>query len=362
MSPRTPAAPAKDKPAPKGGLPAPRGRPAAEDLVQLSPLQKAAVLCMYLDEETVRLIFGELEEDEIRRVGAAIAHLPEIRPETIQQVVFEFCNELAAETWLPSQGRDYLMRVFPRVIGEERAQDIVRGIDGMNLNRFRQRLTSLSPQALAAIVRREHPQTIAVICALVGPQAAARILDHLDEEMRTEVFFRMASLRKIPVEVLSEIEDALSERFPAKASPMPQLEGTQLAADALKRMEKEAKEGILASLGQYSADLAGEITKSMFGFSALAAADDRGVQALLKEVQRKDLTLALKAAEDEVKDKFFKNMSDRAAQFLRDDLAVMGPARLKDVEESQQAIVAIALRLEEEGKLVFLGASDGVVM
>lgn len=353
MPPR-PAANA-DKPAPL------RERPAPEE-VRLSPLQKAAVLCMYLDEATVRSIFGQLDEDEVRRLGAAIAHLPEVRPDVIQQVVIDFCQELAAETWLPHQGRDYLTRVFPRIVGEERARELISGIEGMNATRFKHRLTALPPSAVAAIVSREHPQTIAVICAIVGPQFAAGILDHLDEELRTEVFFRLATLKKIPIEVLSEIEEALSERFPARTAPMPQLEGTQLAADALKRMDKEAKEGILANLGQYNADLAGEITKSMFGFSALATADDRGIQNLLKEVQRRDLTLALKAADDEMKEKFFRNMSDRAAQFLRDDLAVLGPVRLKDVEEAQQAIVSVALRLEEEGKLVFLGSSKDVVM
>lgn len=349
---------AESLPAP---IPAGRERP-VHDEVHLSPLQKAAILFMYLDEETVRTLFGELDEEEIRRVGTAIAHLPEVRPDVIQQVVIEFCQELAAEAWLPAQGRDYLVRIFPKVVGEERAREIVRGIGGLNANRFRQRLQAMAPSALAAVVRREHPQTIAVICAIVGPQAASGLLAQLDEELRTEVFFRLATLKKIPVEVLSEIEEVLDERFPDQSSPMPQLEGTQLAADALKRMDKEAKEGILANLGQYSAELAGEITKSMFGFSALSQADDRGIQNLLKEVQRRDLTLALKAADDEIKDRFFRNMSDRAAQFLKDDLAVLGPVRLKDVEEAQQAIVAVALRLEEDGKLVFLGSSNDVVM
>ncbi len=338
-------------------------RTTAAELQTLTGAQRAAILVMYLDEHTVRDIFSRLNEDEIRRVGEAISTMKRVDPELIQGVIAEFAGDLGRSLYLQAEGSDYLRRVFPAVLGPERAQKMLRSIEPVSRAGFQQLLGRIQPGALAARLRKEHPQTIAVACTVLGSQVAAQLLPGFDIDLQIEVATRMARLKQIPLELLQDIEDLLGQ-IDMETPTRHQLdgEGPKVVADALNALGGTVKDAILNGLAARDEALAAEVSRQLYNFDMLETADNRGIQNLLKEVERKDLATGLKGASPKVREKFFSNMSERAAQYLKDDMEAMGPVRLSDVETVQQQIVALALRLEQEGKLMFIGGTGDKVV
>ena len=338
-------------------LPAPR-----PDTSHLTGPQKAAVLVMYLEEKVVREIFGKLGEDEIRAVGEAIAGMDRVDPDLIQAVIGEFAGDLSKSLYLQSQGNAYLRSVFPQVLGQDRAHRLLRSIEPVSRKGFQKRFGKMQPGALSARLKKEHPQTIAVACAVLGSETTAAVLEGFDLDLQVDVMLRLAKLRQFPLELLEDIEELLGtiEEGGFELHNV-EAEGSRLVAETLNSLQGDMKDELLAALSQRDEALAGEVSKQMFSFDLMCTADAKGVQNMLKEVERKDLSLALKGADGPTREKFFSNMSERAAQYLADDMEAMGPVRLSEVEEAQQQIIALALRLEEEGKLIFLGGGDAVV-
>jgi len=330
------------------------------DISHLSGPERAAILVMYLEEDTVRSLFERMNEAEIRSIGHAISGLSRVEPDVIQAVISEFADDLGRSLYLRAQGRAYLESVFPQVLGEERAHRMLRSIEPVSREGFKEVLGRIQPGALAARLEKEHPQTIAVACAVLGADIAARILPNFDMELQVAVVMRMGRLKRIPLELLEDIEELLgSIDLDAGTRHTMAADGNKLVADTLNGLVGENKDELLGALAMQDESLAGEVTRHMFAFKMMATADPKGIQSLLKEVERKDLALALKGAEGPTKDAFFSNMSERAAGYLQDDMDAMGPVRLSDVEEAQQLIIACALRLEDEGKLMFLGGEGG---
>lgn len=342
-------------------LPA-RSRSNRADISHLSGPQKAAILIMYLEETVARQIFGHLGEDEIRAVGEAIASLDHVDPDTIQAVISSFAGDLSRSLYLQAQGPAYLRSVFPQVLGQDRAHRLLRSIEPVSRKGFQKRFGKMQPGALSARLKKEHPQTIAVACAVLGSETTAAVLEGFDLDLQVDVMLRLAKLRQFPLELLEDIEELLGtiEEGGFELHNV-EAEGSRLVAETLNSLQGDMKDELLAALSQRDEALAGEVSKQMFSFDLMCTADAKGVQNMLKEVERKDLSLALKGADGPTREKFFSNMSERAAQYLADDMEAMGPVRLSEVEEAQQQIIALALRLEEEGKLIFLGGGDAVV-
>jgi len=328
----------------------------------LSGPDKAAILIMYLNEEVVRDIFGRLTETEIRRVGEAISRLDHVEPELIQAIIAEFAGGLSKSLYLQSQGNNYLENVFPVVLGEERGRRMLRSIEPVSRVGFQRKFEGMQPGALAARLVKEHPQTIAVACAVLGPDITAEVLPCLDTELQVDVILRVSRLKEIPLELLQDIEDLLG-RVQDRQGEVHHAEtdGAQMVADTVNQLSNAVREELMAAVARKDEGVAAEISKQMFKFDMLCSADSRGIQNLLKEVERKDLAMALKAADEETSTIFFGNMSERAAGYLKDDMEAMGPVRLSEVEAAQQQIIALALRLEEEGKLIFMGSGEEVV-
>ena len=333
------------------------------DISHLSGGEKAAVLVMYLGEDVVRKIFTHFTEDEIRRVGSAISGLDRVSPEVLQAVIAEFATDLSASLYLKNQGTEYLRKVFPNVLGEERADRLLRTIEPLSSESLRDRFAMLAPGAVAARLSKEHPQTIAVACALLGSAVTADLLPRLPVDSQAEVLTRLASLKEIPLELLQDLELLLAD-IDEKGTQDVRIkaDGTRLVADTLGSLGGEAKENLLYALSEINPEMAEEISKQLYKFEILENADNKGIQNLLKEVERSDLAMALKGAAPATRDRFFSNMSSRGAEFLKDDMEVMGAVRRTDFETAQQLIVAAALRLEEAGQLMLLGGADDVVM
>ena len=333
------------------------------DTSYLTGAEKAAILIMYLDENTVRDLFSQFREAEIRRVGEAISRLDHVEPELVQAVISEFAADMSASLYLQAQGDTYLKSVFPAVLGQERAHRLLRSIEPVSRVDFQKRFSRVQPGSLAARLRKEHPQTIAVACAVLGSDLTAQILPSFDMVLQVDVVLRMAKLQRFPVELLEDIEALLgdAEEQDGQALHNIDADGSRLVAETINALHGEQKDELLSALSLKDEGIAGEVSRQMFSFDILCTADAKGIQNLLKEVERKELAMSLKGADQPTRDKFYSNMSERAADYLKDDMEAMGPVRLSEVESSQQQIIALALRLEEEGKLIFLGGGEAVV-
>jgi flagellar motor switch protein FliG len=325
----------------------------------LTGVQKVAVLLLYLGEGVAAEIFGRLSENEIMKIGAAMATVEAIPAEVVDGVVGEFLDRFAGQKGVTANGMDYLKRVVRASVGEDRARRIMRGLDTREQAQFQQKLAKLNPESLAALMKGEHPQTAAVICSLLGTSMTAKVLNYFPAEARNDIIYRMASLERIPPEVMDQVKEFIDREIQIpiteedqNAIKAPETKGIDRVAELLNALGKAQNESIIQNLIERNSRLAEEITKKMFAFEDLLRIDDRGMQSLLKEIGKEELAMALKIADDTIKEKFFRNMSERAAEFLRDDMEVMGPVRFKDVETAQRQIISIALRLEEEGKIL----------
>ena len=329
------------------------------DIAHLTGVERAAIFMMYLDEDVARRLFSKFSEEEIRQIGGAIARMDHVDANIVQTVIAEFARELGQSLSF-AQGDAYLRSVLPNVLGKERAHRMLRSMEQVSRESFQSRFSHMQPGALAARLCREHPQTIAVACSVLGPELSASVLSAFEPELQVQVALRLARLTHFPVELLEDIEALLGDTVDTRLTTVA-TDGGQMVAEMMNKLTNEDREELLASLSQRDEAIASEISRQMFTFELLCTCDDKGIQNLLKEVERKDLATALKGADKATKDKFYENMSQRAAEYLKDDMEAMGPTRVSEVEAAQQQIIAIALRLEEEGKLVFMGSGEALV-
>lgn len=334
-------------------------------LEELTGPQKVAILLLYLGDGVATEIFGRLSEPEILKIGASMVNLEAIPPDIVDNVITEFVDRFAGQKGLTANGMEYLKRVVRSAVGEDRARRIMRELDPQEHALFQKKLSKLNAESLASLMKAEHPQTASVIASLLPPPMMSKVLTYFSAEARNDIIYRMASLEKIPADVIDQVKEFIDREIQLPPDEeedsirhLPVVKGIDRVADLLNALGKAQNEPILQNLGERNSRLAEEITKKMFSFEDLLRIDDRGMQMLLKEIGKEDLAMALKIADDAIKSRFFKNMSERAAEFLKDDMEVMGPVRFRDVETAQRKIIAVALRLEEEGKIM-IASKDG---
>jgi flagellar motor switch protein FliG len=321
--------------------------------------QKAAIFLYSLGEDLASEIVKSLDEEEIRKLGVSISQISTILPKTSESILTEFQQLASANrpVLLGPQGRNqFIKKVFTKAMEGEKAQTLLEKIEEEGKWNLFQKLRRLDPTTLANFIKTEHPQTIAVVLVHLETNLAAAILEELPSFLQTEVLYRIAHLGNVSPGVLEEIDQALQEEI----SMLENLEGGKTGgirsvAEILNQMNSSLENTILQSMEERKQGLADEIRRLMFVFENLIQVDDRSIMTLLKEVNSETLKMALKTASDELKEKIFKNMSERAAQMLKEDLEVMGPARLKDVEAAQQTIIKSAKKLEAEGKINLMG-------
>ncbi len=334
--------------------------PSEVDLRDPKGPYKAAIFLLAMGEAFTAEVFKYLKEEEVRQVSALMAQIQNIPGEAVEKVLKEVREKMSivqGEMAVPVE--DFLKKVLFSSMPEEQAKKIYEEIMSQLHPSTFQKLSNLEPKVIVNFLRNEHPQTIAVILAHLAPELAAQILSELPDRLQAEVMLRIAHLEKIRPEIVAEIDKVLEEElFSVEMSDAKKVGGAEKVAEILNNVDRNLEETLLEQIEQSAADLAEEIRKLMFKFEDLLQVDDSAIVALLKEISTEELKLALKAAPPELQEKFFKNMSERAAQMLKEDLEVMGPVRLKDVEQAQQAIIKVAKRLESEGKIV-LGGKGG---
>ena len=325
----------------------------------LTGIDKAAVLLMCLGEEASAKIFEELSDEEVgivTRTIATIEHIPEDVKETVLQNFAESQRQFAG---LFIKGNNFAKKAISAIEADQRSEELMdRFVSGME-TRPLETISRMQPTMVAGLLAEEHPQTVSLVLSTQHTAHASEILAHLPEEIRADVIYRIAKIEKVSPEVITKIEDALHREIGIVGSKeQSMVGGLDKVVDILNNMQNAMDAEILEDIEETDPDMVEEIRKRMFTFENLTSLDGRSLQMILREVNNDSLTMALKTASDEMQEKVFANMSARAADMIRDDLEAMGPVRLSEVEAMQQSIVKIAMKLEEEGKLV-LGTGSG---
>ncbi|NOX25997.1 MAG: flagellar motor switch protein FliG [Deltaproteobacteria bacterium] len=329
-----------------------------EHTVDLSGPEKAAIFLLTLGDDFAAKVFQRLDDGEIKNVGRQMAKIDHVEKEDITSLLKAFRSDVGGDDLFLS-GDDMLESALKKALVGDKANAILEDIHSdWRLTLF-QKARKLEPQILVNFLRNEHPQTIALVLSVLEQAQSAAILGELKEEQRVEVIMRMSELDKVSPEILVDIDRVLQEELLSiEGMEGQRLGGVEAVAEILNNADRALEASIMEGVEEQREELADEIRRLMFVFEDLIEVDDRGIMAILKEVSTDDLKLALKTASDELQEKVFKNMSKRAVEMLREDMEIMGPTRLKDVEAAQQAILKIGKRLEQEGK-VQLSAGGG---
>ncbi|MBF0431304.1 MAG: flagellar motor switch protein FliG [Fibrobacteria bacterium] len=322
----------------------------------ISGRKKAAIVLVALGTEASAQILKHLDDGEVEAITTEISTIEGVTPVMREAVLEEFHQMALAQQFISQGGVDYAQEVLEQAVGPRKAREILERVQnairttGFNL------LEGVDPSQLVTFIQKEHPQTIALLLAHIDAQHAAPILSALPQEVQVDVATRIATMESISPEVLRQVEGVLSQTIRNLfGGDVSEIGGVKSVAEILNFADRGSEKNILGNLERENPELATEIKNLMFVFEDIMLLDDRSMQRLMKEIDTKELGLALKGAPDDTQDKFFKNMSSRASEMIKDDMEFMGPVRIKDVEEAQQAIVDVVRRLEDDGEIVISG-------
>ena len=326
----------------------------------MSGLRKAAIVALMIGEDASASIFKHLSEDEIETLLSEMAALGRISSKMGEQVLEEFHQTAVAAEHVARGDIEFAKRVLIKSFGPDTARRMIdRVMRAFQSNAGFASLERADPQQLSKFILGEHPQTIALILAHLQPANAAQLATLLPEELRVEVLTRMASLEDISPDVVSRISSVIEVRLKALGGPSrEQHGGVRAVAELFNRLERTVSTPVLEAIEEQRPELAVSIRNLMFVFDDLLHVDDNGMREIIQRADKKGLTIALKGASDEIRQRFFGNMSKRAGEMLREEMEVLGAVRLRDVEKAKQEVVAIARKLEEEG-LISTGAAAG---
>ncbi len=328
----------------------------AEQATYLSGARKAALFLMIMGEDFTAQVFKHLSDREIKLLGENMTQVKKVDSKTVSSVMDEFAKAVGAEDSIGLSGKDFLQKAVPKAFDSKKADDILGDLLSKSEEKTFEKLSAMNPNVLANLLMSEHPQTIALILVNMKHQTAAEILQLLPENIQGEVIIRIADLEDVPNEIVNEIHEVVDEMISDMGDEtITTAGGAELAAEILNYLDHKTENAIFEKIESVREDLADEIRQKMFVFADLVHLDDRSIRTLLKEISNDELILALKTASEELSEKVFNNVSKRAAEMMKEDMEVMGPVKLKDVEQAQINIVKAARRLEEEGKIVLRG-------
>ncbi len=325
----------------------------AEDPINMDGAKKTAVLLLALGEQFASEVFKHMERKELAAVSRAMVDLDTVPKEMVEDVLREYYHSMVTGREMIRGGHDAVKRLLLPNVDSDTAKYVS---DFLSLESgptpFRE-IGRVSPKLLAQILRNEHPQTLALIIGNLPSEQAAELLTKLPAGVRTEILMRLAKLEAVPEEMLMAVDKVLQSQLIAMGGKEgKKVGGVQAVAEILNAVDRSTEEEVMAEIEEEVPAMAEEIRNLMFVFEDVKSLEDRAVREILKEIANEDLTMALRGATEDMKTLFFKNMSERAANMIREDLEIMGPTRLADVEAAQQNIVKTVRRLETEGRVV----------
>lgn len=322
-------------------------------------IQKGAVLMLALGADEAAEVMKFLGPREVQKLGAAMSTMKAIQSEELEKVLSDFRIETIQNTSLGMDSDDYIRDVLTKALGDDKASSLLNRILGVRDASGIESLKWMDAQSVADLVRNEHPQIIATILVHLERDQACEVLEHFTERLRNDVILRIATLDGVQPAALRELNEVLTKLLTGnenlKKKPMG---GIRAAAEILNFFTGENEASVMANLKNYDNDMAQKIMDEMFVFDNIMDIEDRGIQLLLREVQSESLIIALKGASSDLREKFFKNMSQRAGEMMREDLESKGPVRLSEVETNQKEILLIIRRLADEGQITIGGKAE----
>lgn len=331
------------------------------EISTLKGAERAAIFLMSLSEQEAAAIMKHMAVAEVQKLGQAMAKLRKVTRDQADNVLGHFTDSVESEAPLVGRSPQSLKRLLASSLGEDRASSLMerivddepRGLDSLQL---------MEPKEIAELIHCEHPQVIAIVLAGLNAKKAAQVISQLPNRLATDVVTRIAKMDEVPQSAIEELDEVMQARFSQSSGfKVKSMGGIRSAAEILNTVAKETGQKIIGELDERDPALSQEIQDSMFVFENLLDIDDRGIQAVVREITSDVLVVALKGAEPDLQDKIFKNMSKRAAELLRDDLEAKGPMRISDVEEAQKQIVQIVRKLADEGSIMISGGGDDFV-
>ena len=329
---------------------------ATSNAASLSGTDRAAVLLMSLGEENAAGVLRHMGPKEVQRIGTAMASLQSISRQDMNRVLQDFVQTVEQQTALGVGSDDYVRKVLTSALGEDKAGGVIdRILTGRN-SKGLEALKWMDARAVADMIRNEHPQIIAIVLSFLDADQAAGVLALLPEKAQTEIVMRIATLDTVQPNALEELDQILEKQFSSSSAQQPApMGGVKNAANIMNCLDPSIEARIIEQIRKSDAALGGTIQDLMFTFDNFLDLEDRSVQTLLREVPGDRLVIALKGADEAVREKIFRNMSKRAAEMLREDLESKGPVRLSDVEAAQKEILGTVRRMAENGEIVIGG-------
>lgn len=319
----------------------------------LTGKERASILMVALGNEVAANVYKQLDDSTIEIVTLEIANLRKVTPEMRLEVLKEAQEMLLAREYMSRGGVDYARDILERALGPERAQSLLSRITASLQVRPFDFMRHTDPQQLLGFIQGEHPQTIALILSYLEPEQAAQVIGGLAASLQAEVAKRIARMDRITPEVLREVERVLERKLSTvMGQDFTLAGGIDAIVNIINNADRATERNIMEHLEENDPELAEEIKRRLFVFEDISKMDDRSLQRVLREVEMKELGLALKGATEELRSKFFRNMSKRAAEMLKEDMDYMGPVRVRDVEESQQKVVNVVRALEDTGEII----------
>jgi flagellar motor switch protein FliG len=332
----------------------------------LTGAKKAAIVMLALGKDAAAKVLKGLPSSEVERIASEIATMGMVPKEVQERVLKEFTGAMSTHSKGSEGGVDRVAELLESALGRSKASEIVTKVRRQSGTGVMGKLEQMEAGTVAEFLKSEHPQTIALIVAQLTPDFAARTLRSLPEELRGDVAMRIATMEPVAPDTAREMETILSSQLEGIGSiEATTADGVKILADILNVTGRETEKEILEAINEKDPAVANDVRQLMFIFDDILLLNDKAMQRVLREVDTKDLAVALKAADDEVKDKIFKNISERAAAMIQEEIDYMGPKRLSEVRIAQQAIVEVIRNLEESGEIIIPGrggASDDVIV
>jgi flagellar motor switch protein FliG len=323
---------------------------------ELSITDKAAVLLYTLGEETASQVMRYMEHDDVRELSKSMTSMKSISNKDVDNIIDEFHARVSNEEGtIVTIEEEYVKSVITKAVGEKTAERILESFSLQKDASYIEIFRNLDIRVLAQFIKKEHPQTIALIISQLLPEEASQVIATLPDNLQLDAIDRMAKLENISPEMLRNVAHVLESEIKTAQTTKRKMGGVKVISEILNNMDRQVSSAILVRIQEYNPEMAEEIRQNMFIFEDLIKVDDKGIQGILKEISSDILSRAMKTVSEAIKEKIFKNMSERAADMLKEDIEDMGPTRLVDIEKAQNEIVKVAMKLADEGKIFIAG-------
>ncbi|CDH03284.1 flagellar motor switch protein FliG [Xenorhabdus bovienii] len=330
--------------------------------MSLTGTERSAVMLMTLGEDQAAEVFKHLNSREVQQLSIAMAGMRQVSNQQLAEVLAEFEEDAGQYAALSINANDYLRSVLVKALGEERASSLLEDIlESRDTTTGIETLNFMEPQMAADMIRDEHPQIIATILVHLNRGQAADILALFDDRLRNDVMLRIATFGGVQPSALAELTEVLNNLLDGQNLKRSKMGGVRTAAEIINLMKNQQEESVIEAVRTYDGELAQRIIDEMFLFENLIGVDTRSIQRLLQEITTDSLLVALKGCDQALRDHFLNNMSQRAAEIMRDDLATRGPVRMSQVEAEQKSILLVVRRLAENGEMILNGGDDTYV-